>query len=278
MRRTIAVSLLALTLSAYAAPVEMPKNAAMLRVRLGLGDKETTDWSGEVKVSPGRVASIQGWRFAGDDKVTGNAWTVHTRQLPVTSSGERRKVQAGIPMPMGDNGLILTLADVASDTNVEFTTQQGNFAVALKELPLGQRRRFLDNRAEVERCAVSTQVSAAIEDEDYPAAAVAADGAVYLAYMAFARGKDFVGPREAMSEDVKDFSYLAQPTGGDRVWLRILRGGKWAEPVAITDGGEDLYKPAVAVDGTGRAWVFFSKNVGASKELTDGNWELMARS
>ncbi|MBM4050931.1 MAG: hypothetical protein FJ279_38030, partial [Planctomycetes bacterium] len=80
-----------------------------------------------------------------------------------------------------------------------------------------------------------------------------------------------------MSEDVKDFSYLAQPTGGDRVWLRILRGGKWAEPVAITDGGEDLYKPAVAVDGTGRVWVFFSKNVGANKELTDGNWELMAR-
>ena len=34
-----------------------------IKVRLGLEDKEATDWSGTVAVSPGGVSLIGGWRF-----------------------------------------------------------------------------------------------------------------------------------------------------------------------------------------------------------------------
>ena len=54
---------------------------------------------------------------------------------------------------------------------------------------------------------------------------------------------------------------FTEPTGGDRIWLTTLKNSKWSGPVALTDGGEDLYRTATAVDGQGRAWVFFSKNV-----------------
>lgn len=42
--------------------VEMPA-AAAFRILLGVGDKEPVVWDGSVRVSPGQVYSIQGWRF-----------------------------------------------------------------------------------------------------------------------------------------------------------------------------------------------------------------------
>ena len=62
------------------------------------------------------------------------------------------------------------------------------------------------------------------------------------------------------------------------MWLLALRGSQWSKPIAVTDGGEDLYRTATAADGQGRAWIFFSKNVGAGADLTGGDWELFARS
>src|SRR6202011_1979074 len=45
--------------------------------------------------------------------------------------------------------------------------------------------------------------------------------------------------------------------------------GSWSEPIAVTAPGGDLYRPAVAVDGAGRAWVFWSAN-------SRGNFDLWA--
>ena len=39
-----------------------------------------------------------------------------------------------------------------------------------------------------------------------------------------------------------------------------------------------MYRPAVAVDGTGRVWVIYSEHRDADKHLDHGNWELMAHS
>ena len=48
------------------------------------------------------------------------------------------------------------------------------------------------------------------------------------------------------------------------------RPGTGAKPIAITPPGGDLYKTAVAVDGKGRAWVFWSEN-------DAGNFDIFAR-
>jgi hypothetical protein len=53
---------------------------------------------------------------------------------------------------------------------------------------------------------------------------------------------------------------------------RISSGAKFSvggAPIALTKGGEDLYRPAIATDGRGRLWVFWSAN-------EKGNFDLWA--
>ncbi|MFQ5810416.1 MAG: hypothetical protein ACE5JM_12430, partial [Armatimonadota bacterium] len=50
-----------------------------------------------------------------------------------------------------------------------------------------------------------------------------------------------------------------------------ITNGQASEPIPVTEPGQDLYRPAVAVDGQGRTWVFWSANA-------KGNWDLYARS
>ncbi len=138
-------------------------------------------------------------------------------------------------------------------------------------------------------------LAATSADEDYPAVATAKDGTVYAVYLAFTRGRDFQGPRETLAtpesapaaaaggavrmiEQPGDLDYLAQPAGGEQLYLRLLRDGVWSEPIAVTDGKQELYRPAVAVAGDGRVWVFYSAHTEADENLDHGNWELLARS
>src|SRR5271163_1721620 len=87
-----------------------------LRLRFGLNDKEATDWSGTVAVSPGKVALIGGWRFAQTDKADGVAgWSCRTRPQAANvqrrsnnpQKEEARKRDAATVLPMGDNGVLL---------------------------------------------------------------------------------------------------------------------------------------------------------------------------
>ena len=144
-------------------------------------------------------------------------------------------------------------------------------------------------------CRRCKALAATTADEDYPAAATGKDGTVYVVYLAFTRGRDFQGARERpatkesapvtnlgtpirMIEQPGDLAYLAQPAGGEQLYLRILRDGRWSEPIAVTDGKHELYRPAVSVAGDGRVWVFYSAHLDADKNLDYGNWELLARS
>src|SRR6202140_3072764 len=73
-----------------------------------------------------------------------------------------------------------------------------------------------------------------------------------------------------MKQAPADFSELKAPTGGDQILLRKYTGGSWGEPIAITEPGGDLYRPAIAVDGSGRPWVFWSAN-------EKGNFDVWAK-
>ncbi|MEW6354882.1 MAG: hypothetical protein AB1696_01035 [Planctomycetota bacterium] len=239
--------------------------------------KEAADWSGQIDVQPGRVADMRVWRFGPGDRTEGNTWKIATRRAKPQSYGQRQAVKEGKILPIEDNGLFIHLAETKPDTQIKITTQQGEASFALKDLPFGKTIRGAKGLT-VERCATSVRIAEGVEDEDYPAAASAPDGAIWMAYVAFTRGEKFAGLREKVETEIKDFAYLAEPTGGDRLWLKACRNGKWEDPLPVTDGKEDLHRPAVAVDGSGRVWVFYAKNVNPRSDLTDGNWELMARS
>ncbi|HSU66327.1 MAG TPA: sialidase family protein, partial [Tepidisphaeraceae bacterium] len=44
----------------------------------------------------------------------------------------------------------------------------------------------------------------------------------------------------------------------------------------VTDGKAEYYRPAVAVDGQGKVWVFYSAHLNTNATLDQGDWELMA--
>ena len=73
--------------------------------------------------------------------------------------------------------------------------------------------------------------------------------------------------RAAFNQPPANFDLWQTPPGGDRIWARRYSGGNWSAPIAVTAGGEDLYRPAVAVDGQGVAWVFWSAQNGGDFDL-----------
>ena len=79
------------------------------------------------------------------------------------------------------------------------------------------------------------------------AAAVDKNGAGWIAYLEFKHNSEHNQLRANVRREITDFSKLKAATGGDQVWVRKVAGG---EPIAITAAGGDLYRPAIAADGT----------------------------
>ena len=154
---------------------EMPR-AVAFRILLGVGDRAPAKWDGSVTVTPGRVVSIQGWRFAAQDSTDSHSsWKASTRRLtPATA-----KQTVGV---MLDQGIIVAVSDAAA--RLEVKTAQGNFAFSAGEIPFGQGKPFLDGKVRVDCVPDTLQLTSSTEDQDFPA--IAQDGdTVYVSYVEF---------------------------------------------------------------------------------------------
>src|SRR5947207_14020210 len=81
--------ILVLALVAEAAPAGA---AVGVRVLLGVGDQEETDWSGGVSARGASIAAVEPWRFdAGDAMQSDNKWKMKSRRI---------RVFAGAPAPI----------------------------------------------------------------------------------------------------------------------------------------------------------------------------------
>ncbi|MCA9063675.1 MAG: hypothetical protein KDA96_11470, partial [Planctomycetaceae bacterium] len=266
-----------------------------LRIRFGLKDQKPTDWGGSLALVSGSVEAIRGWRWSDSDSAEGNSWSVRTRRRPAQSAAERKRIADGQQMPMNDNGILVTLRGVRRNDPIRFQTQPASLTFSLNDLSSGRQHRDATGSVLIELVPTVQPLATTQADEDYPAVAVGSDGTVYAVYLAFTRGRDFQGVRERPStpaspaptlgagpvkyiENPLDFDYLAQPTGGEQLFLRILKDNQWSDPIAVTDGQQELYRPAISVDGSGRVWVLYSAHVDPDENLDDGNWELFARS
>jgi len=245
-----------------AEPVPMPLNGVTVQVTLGLKDSEPSDWDGEVKVSEGKVAGLEA-RSAQGDEAKGSAWKLRTRRQAAGKAKGKGKMDTGAPRPVD---LWVTL-DAPSTAKVEVTTKQGNFAFALRDLAPGQALPVLDGRARVTRVPLSVRVTSEPTEDDMPAAARAADGAVWVAYAAYRHGTA-VNADEA--HDQGKFDSLLTRDNGDQVRLVKFDGRAWSAPMNVTDEKLDVWRPAVAVDSKDLAWVVWSQNVA-------GNWDLYSR-
>jgi len=246
--------------------VPMPLDIVSIRILLGFQDTEPTKWVGEFKISEGELLSAVPWRIGAGDRISPDGKFVLST----------RRVQAGTQRQQAitENGLVLTLR-APSSARIEVSTDKGSFSFTLGELSWGRPMNFLGRQARVDLVPPSTTIADTEREEDFPAAAVAPDGTVYVAYVEHAH----LGPMTAVPIDnlpkdengiPTDFSPFKPKGGGDRVMLTWFDGEKWAQPIPVTDEGLDVWRPTVTVDGKGIVWVVWSQNL-------KGNWDLMAR-
>lgn len=229
---------------------------------LGVNDTADTNWDGSLTVTGATVEIIRGWRFAATDAITNNSWKMSVRTTPALNA----------PGPVQENGLIVKVTAATGPVSFAVTTTQGNFSFTSQDVAFGASKTFLNGKALVTQTGTQFQLTTTLEDQDFPAAAQSGDD-VYLAYTEFVHGDRSQATSQSVTTAITDFTSLARPAGGDQVLLMhySLSQRTWTGPFAVTGTGEDVMRSAVAIDGQGRAWIFYSAQ-------RSGNFDLYARS
>jgi hypothetical protein len=234
--------------------------AVGVRVIFGITDQAEVKWDGSAAARGGHIAAIEPWRFEGSDAVRGNSWTASTHTVRLF--GGRGLFGNTAQIPYVANGVVIYLDDSSENTSIDITAAQGNFTIRLADVPYGKTANALNNRVMVDRIPPVKQLTRSPEEQDYPAAVADKSGDVWVAYMEFKHNPDHNRLRANPERPITDFSSLKAPTGGDQVMLMKIAGGliTAGEAIAVTPGDGDLYRPAIAMDGSGRVWVFWSQN------------------
>jgi hypothetical protein len=259
LRRLLGLALTATILAAAVAGTrrqELPEHT--FRILLGVQDTQPTDWSGQVAVRGGTVASLTGWRFEGQDAVQATtSWQCRTREN--IAPGKRYPILDGLGIPKARP--VLTPWPVGVDLTVRgaspaltLTLAPGQVQFTSAEVPLGQPKSFLAGRVRVERLpAVSIPRPAAPlgtdnpTQDDFPAFWIQpATGKHYLAWVAYRQGTDRV--------------LLAERDGPS---------GRWSEPVTV-DGPGQHFRVSLAGTAEGTLWIVWSRQEGH-------NWDLYGR-
>ena len=248
--------------------VAMPEETSF-RVLFGVGDAEPMTWDGSVELSGGKIVSIKGWRFTGNDTTDYKSnWQAATRRgQPQTARARER----GIPGPVLENGVILGAALADPNARFDLKTKQGAFSFTAGEVGFGQSKTVLNGRVTIDRVPSTLQLTTSDEEDDYPALAQDGDD-VWVAYVHFVHGDRAQAAESPFKQEPKSFDFLARPVGGDQV--KLLRYSKskknWEPSAPVSDPGQDIMRAAVAVDGRKRVWVVWSAN-------QKGNFDLYAR-
>src|SRR5262245_30416069 len=199
---------------------------------------------------------------------------------PKVKGKANQKAKAAAGAELADNGLLLTLAEVDETSVVTVKTAQGEFTFTLAEIPYGKVVDKLSGEVELERIAAARQISSSRKtDDDYPSAAAAPDGTVYVVCSSYTPGIDRDDRTRAWQTAPDDLKFLTTAPGGDQLLVRVVKGGTAGEPLAVTETGADIYKSAVAVAGDGTAWIFWSqnKNYKPFPNNPTANFEVFAR-
>jgi Protein of unknown function (DUF3604) len=232
------------------------------RVLFGVNDTAPTRWDGTF--SGQRVGDITAneWKFLAGDNIDGRLFHLSTHP-----DNRFAGATLGAGAPIVPNGFILTADRVTESSEFQFTTAQGDFQFRASDVPYGKGIYRLEERVYIDRLPASYRLTETPEEEDYPAIAKDKNGDAWLAYVQFHHSPDFMKLGAPLHEAPKDFSQYKEPTGGDQIWLRKYSGGTWQQPIAVTKAGKDQYRTAVAVDGSGKVWVFWSENRGGNFDI-----------
>ena len=139
-------------------------------VILGVNDTAATNWDGSITVTGATVEILRGWRFEGNDAISGtSSWKAQTHVTPSLNP----------PGPVQENGLIVKISVPATQATFSVTTTQGNFSFSTQDVPFGVSKAFLNGKVLVARTGAQFQLSSSQEEEDFPSIAQSGDD-VYL--------------------------------------------------------------------------------------------------
>ncbi|PYT19998.1 MAG: hypothetical protein DMG57_43575 [Acidobacteria bacterium] len=249
------------------------QNPVTVRMLFGVTATRTERWDGTIEARGGKINSIEPWRFDGADAISGSMWHLSTHAIRLFGGGTQftaSGINNFVP-----NGLIVNFSVPDENAELRLTTAQGDLEVRLSEVGYGKPVARLGGRVLVDRIPPTTRITDRPDEEDYPAAAAGKGGEVWLAYLQFRHHPDHNKLRANLQTPLKDFSKLKAPPGGDQIFMRRYSAGAWGKPMAVSEPGGDLYRPAVAVDGQGQVWVFWSQNLRSQNGRE--NFELFGR-
>ena len=150
-----------------------------VRVVLGLTDKVATTWDGSVSVERGRVGSIEGWRFEGEDSVNGASWRAATRPIRLFGGARARDRRPSSPTA-SSSGWPRPRRTRNCASRPRRASSRWAWRKFLSEIgaPFG-RPRDGGPRAPAARLTTTP------DEQDYPAAAADKNGNLWLAYLEF---------------------------------------------------------------------------------------------
>ncbi len=159
-------------------------------------------------------------------------------------------------------GVVLHLADVAADAVLTVEPPDKDKAkaeVPLKDVLAGKTVPLWDGAAAVRLVTTAVPLADDKTEDDFPAAAYGPDGTLWVAYIAY-KDRDDSRRIEAanLKEQPDNFKAFYTPEFADQLFVKYYREGKWSEPIAVTEGNEDLMRCAIAVQGDGVVWVIYS--------------------
>lgn len=238
------------------APAGKPTTAILLE--FGLNDANVRDWSGTATVSGAKVVHREGYRFRSEDKLVGQtAWEA--------SSHRGMRVPKGQPAvsklePIATIGVVLHLQDAQPDARVAIALKDGEKAeVALGDVRAGKKLDLWNGAATVRLITTATPVADGPTEDDFPAAAWAPDGSLWVVYVAYHLLEDerrIEAPQ--LKEQPADFKKYHTPGGRDQVMMRRFRNGKWDKPIEVTKADMDINRVAIGMAGEGGFWLTYS--------------------
>ncbi|MBL8223523.1 MAG: hypothetical protein JNL62_30100, partial [Bryobacterales bacterium] len=184
--------------------------------------------------SSAKITSVEPWRFETQDSISGTAWKCSTRGPRLFGQAGQAAAQLRVA-----NGVMVWLDQETEGAELSVETAQGNFSFRLSDIPYGAPKKVLDGRAMIDRIPGYERVTSDTEEQDYPAAATAKDGSLWIAYLEFAHHPQHNALRANLEQAPEKFDAWQTPAKGDRIVARRFASGQWGEPIAISDAGGD---------------------------------------
>ncbi len=247
--------------------LDTPPTAVL--IEMGVKDTEPTPWNGKATVSGAKVVHREGYRFRDGDKLTEpDGWEASSRRPIRVPRGQPAVARTeGIDTV----GVVLHLADLKDDAELSVemkNAEQGQAKVALKDVLSGKPVPVLDGKARVRLLTTATPVATGKTEDDFPAACYGPDGTLWVAYVAYrVRDDDRRIEQKPFKAQPENFKALDTPEFADQVLVRSNRGGRWSEPIAVTDDKQDIVRVAIAADGGGTVAAIYSARRGDRYDL-----------